>query len=279
MRSVVPRAVSAVIVVLLGLLFAAPVAGAVVGGKAVDRARYPAVVTLAEACTATLIGADRLLTAGHCASYVEPGVTTVSIGNPPQSYVAARVARHPGFRYQLPEVPAEPFHDVALVELDRPVEGVAPMRISSASVRAGTRVEVVGYGTADPERLDRFGVLRSAALIVRGVGVCRRSLEQALRGQGGQFHGASMLCTQDPDGRRPYASGCNGDSGGPLLRWNARGPLVVGIDSWGIACGAQDGDPEVFVRMSHERPWAMATNPPWSTGRIRDPWDVATPAD
>jgi secreted trypsin-like serine protease len=257
---------------LFGGLLIVPTAGAVVGGAAVDPDRYPAVVALAEVCTATLIGVDRLLTAGHCISYVEPGTTRVTIGDG-EPYVARRVARHPRFRYQLPQIPAEPYRDVALVELDRPVPDVRPMRLSGVKVRAGSQVALLGYGTSDPEHLDRFGTLRRAELEVRGVGTCKRLLEAALRGQGTQFRGSAMLCTQGPRAGKPYASGCNGDSGGPLLRTTDGEPMVVGIDSWGVACGALDGDPEVFVRMSHERAWVTAATPPWTEKRIRDPWD------
>lgn len=274
MKVVPNRPAGLAVATVLAVLLAVPVAGAVVGGTRAERSEFAAVVALARACTATLIQPDRLLTAGHCAGYVVPGRTVVRIGDPHARYVATRVARHPRFRYQLPEYPAEPFHDVAIVELDRPVPDVTPMVVSGRTVRAGTRVEVVGYGTGDPDRPDRYGVLRRARLIVRSPSVCRRTLERALRGQGTQFHAGEMLCTQDPDGRLPYASGCNGDSGGPLLRATTRGPVVVGVDSWGIACGAKDGDPEVFARMSRERSFALSANPAWQTERIREPWDV-----
>lgn len=273
----VPRGLLTVRTVLVGALLALSAAPAtalaVVGGKTVSPARYPAVVSLADVCTATLIGPDRLMTAGHCISYVEPGVTRVRIGGG-SPYRVSRVARHPRFRYQLPEIPAEPFRDVALVELERPVPDVVPMQLSRARVRAGTRATLVGYGTSDPDRLDRFGTLRSAELVVRGVGTCRRLLERAMSGQGGQFQGAAMLCTQDPANGKPHASGCNGDSGGPLLRTTGGVPRIIGIDSWGIACGALDGDPEVFVRMAFERRWALSPSPAWSSTPIADPWEA-----
>lgn len=272
-----PRGLLTARTVLVGALLALgawpAAADAVVGGKAVSPERYPAVVRLADVCTATLIGPQRLMTAGHCISYVDPGTTRVRIGR--GAYRVTRVARHPKFRYQLPEIPAEPIRDLALVELDRPVVGVEPMRLSGARIRAGARVTLLGYGTPDPDRLDRFGTLRSAELVVRGVGTCRRLLERTMAGQGGQFKGSAMLCTQDPKDGKPFASGCNGDSGGPLLRATAHGPRIVGVDSWGIACGTLDGDPEVFVRISLERTWALSSAPPWSAVAIADPWDPA----
>lgn len=278
----VPRGLLTALAVFVGALLAltaSPDLGrAVVGGTTVAPGRFPAVVRLADVCTATLIGPNRLMTAGHCISYVEPGVTRVRIGGG-GPYRVSRVARHPRFRYQLPEIPAEPIRDVALVELERAVPDVAPMPLSRARVRAGTRATLVGFGTSDPDRLDRFGTLRSAELVVRGVGTCRRLLERAMSGQGGQFQGAAMLCTQDPANGRPPASGCNGDSGGPLLRTTGGVTRIIGIDSWGIACGALDGDPEVFVRVALERRWALSPAPAWSSTPIADPWEApASPA-
>lgn len=280
MTDAVPRGLLTALTVLgalLGLAAFPHAARAVVGGKQLPQERHPAVVRLADVCTATLIGPTRLLTAGHCISYVAPGTTEVRIGRG-GAYRVSRVARHPRFRYQLPEIPAEPLRDVALVELDRPVPDVEPMRLSAARVRAGTRATLYGYGTPDPDRLDRFGTLRSAELVVRGVGTCRRLLERTMTGQGKQFHGDAMLCTQDPANGTPFASGCNGDSGGPLVRSTPYGPRIIGIDSWGIACGTLDGDPEVFVRISFERAWVLSPSPPWSSTPIPDPWDPPDPA-
>ncbi|MGX6449990.1 S1 family peptidase, partial [Patulibacter sp. S7RM1-6] len=249
---------------------AAP-AGAVVGGHVVAREDHPAVVRLAGACTATLIAPNRLLTAGHCASHVDPGRTHVRVGDGPL-YVAARVARHPRFGYLLPAVPAEPYRDVALVELDRPVPDVTPLTVARRSVRAGTRVHVVGYGTGDPRRPDRFGRLRRASLIVRGAATCRAELERAAEDQGDQYRHRVMLCTQDPDGTRPYASGCSGDSGAPLLLRTSGGrTVVVGVDSWGVSCGVDAGDPEVFARTSAEADFVLADEPGWTTERLREP--------
>ena len=70
-------------------------AGAVIAGTRVDPADHPAVVRLAEACTATLIAPRRLLTAGHCISRVVPGRTRVRVGGVPLRIV--RIARHPRF--------------------------------------------------------------------------------------------------------------------------------------------------------------------------------------
>jgi secreted trypsin-like serine protease len=277
-----PRGVAVALVVAVGLaaaVLAAPApAGAIIGGTPVDRADHPAVVTLAQACTATLVAPDRLLTAGHCISHVVPGRTTVLVGG--VRLRVSRVARHPRFQYLTPEIPAEPYRDVALAELEAPASGVTPLRVSRRAVRVGSAVELVGFGTGDAERPGNFGVLRSARLAVLDDDACRAGLDRAAPGQGHQYRPAVMLCTGDPDGRPPYASGCNGDSGGPLLR---RGPsgrdVVVGVDSWGVACGVRGGDPEVFARAAAELAFIRAEDPGWTTRRIPEPFGPGPPAD
>jgi hypothetical protein len=270
----IPARIAAAAVVAVAVLAAAGVAArpaaAVVAGDEVDPADHPAVVRLAQACTATLVAPRRLLTAGHCISRVVPGTSTVRIAG--ERFVAVRVARHPRYQYLTPDYPAEPYRDVALVELDRP-SGVRPVRVSRRAVRAGTRVVLYGYGTGRADQPGSYGVLRRASLVVRSAAVCRDRLERAGRGQGGMYRDAVMLCTQDPDGERPFASGCYGDSGGPLLRARRGSPAVlVGTDSWGVACGARGGDPEVFARAAAEWRFVRAVDPGWTTTPIQEPF-------
>lgn len=255
---------------------AATPARAIIGGTPEDRAAHPAIVTLAQACTATLVAPDRLLTAGHCASHVVPGRTSVLVGG--ERLRVSRIARHPRFQYLTPEIPAEPYRDVALVELEAPTSSVTPLRVSGRAVRPGSPVTLVGFGTGDADRPGNFGVLRSARLAVLGDDACRSGLDRADPGQGNQYRAAVMLCTGDPDGRTPYASGCNGDSGAPLLRRTPSGrQVVVGVDSWGVACGVRDGDPEVFARVAAELSFIRAADPGWTTRRIPEPLEPGPP--
>jgi secreted trypsin-like serine protease len=252
-------------------------AGAIIAGTPEARSAYPAVVTLAQACTATLIAPDRLLTAGHCASHVVPGRTTVLLGS--ERLRVSRIARHPRFQYLTPEIPAEPYRDVALVELAAPASGVAPLRVSARGVRPGAAVTLVGFGTGDADRPGNFGVLRSARLVVLGDDACRTGLDRAAAGQGNQYRATVMLCTGDPDGMAPYASGCNGDSGAPLLRRSPSGrQVVVGVDSWGVACGVRGGDPEVFSRVAAELAFIRAQDPGWTDRWIPEPLEPGPPA-
>jgi hypothetical protein len=261
----------AVVLTATGPARVAPAAAAIVAGERLDPAARPAVVRLAEACTATLIAPRRLLTAAHCVSHVVPGTTTAHVGGRP--YVAVRVARHPRFQYLTPDFPAEPYRDLGLVELDRDVVGVRPVPLARGHVRTGQAVELTGYGTGRADQPGNYGVLRHAGLVVRAAAVCRRELDRARPGQGAQYRDRVMLCTQDADGDRPFSSGCYGDSGAPLTLRTARGRTVlVGVDSWGVACGTRDGDPEVFARVSAERRFLEAADPGWTTLPIEEPF-------
>ncbi|MDO9409750.1 trypsin-like serine protease [Patulibacter sp.] len=265
----VPVSLGLVTVVAVGALVPAT-ASAVVAGARVSPADHPAVVQLADACTATLVAPRRLLTAGHCIPRVTPGRTRVSIGG--ERLRVVRVARHPRFQYLTPTYPAEPYRDVALAELEADAP-VAPVRVSWRPVRPGAVVTLLGYGTGDPGEPGNFGVLRTATLVVRDDRTCRREIRRAAPGQARQYRRRVMLCTQDPDGVRPFASGCYGDSGAPLLRGALDDdPAVVGVDSWGVACGDRDGDPEVFARVAAERAFVEAADPGWTTAPIEQPF-------
>jgi hypothetical protein len=159
--------------------------------------------------------------------------------------------------------PFDPAHDAAVLSLDRPVPGVAPLPLGPAA-RSGRRARIVGYGVSRHTPGAPFGTLRAAEVVVRGDRACRSALRRADRREAGQYRDASMLCTQDPDGRAPYATACAGDSGGPLLERHGPGWAVAGIVSWTIACGTDGNDPAVFVDVSDARSLLTATAPPWA---------------
>ena len=85
------------------------------------------------------------------------------------------------------------------------------------------------------------------------------------KGNGGErFDPARMLCATDTDGLAPLSSGCNGDSGGPLLAGPAAAPVLLGVVSWGSPlCGA-DHLPSVFAEVAHYRSFITASSPVWA---------------
>ena len=250
---------------------AAP-AGAVIGGRAIPPSTLPQAVRL-YACSAALIAPDRLLTAGHCVASARPGANTVRIAG--ARYTITRWARDLRYpqdeRTEASSRPFDPPHDAAVLELDRPVTGVKPLRLASGPVRAGRRARLAGFGVAVNRTGAPFGRLREATVVVRGDRDCRDALRRADRREGGEYRDPSMLCTQDPDGHAPYASGCIGDSGAPLLVRERGHWAVAGIDTWGVACGTDHGDPEVFTDLADVRALVTAAQPPWAPAPIGRP--------
>lgn len=137
--------------------------------------------------------------------------------------------------------------DVALLFLDRPVTGVAPVRIAQGSDASppapeGAPVTVVGYGwserTPSPAWLfvHPWGTRRKSSATVFAVGNHQLQLEED-------------------------APVCYGDSGGPVLRRAEDGAAeVVGVSSAMLPRGARLCGPHAtYMRADAVRPWVQAT--------------------
>ena len=145
---------------------------------------------------------------------------------------------HPGF------VAGTLANDLALLELSRPVTGVAQLDDGADEVAGGTAT-ALGWGstTASPEG-DFPDALRQTVIDVEQDSACAQ-----VYGDG--YDAASMLCAGMPQGGRDT---CQGDSGGPLVGSGTSGTVVIGFTSFGGACG-QAGAPGAYVRASVAASW------------------------
>lgn len=146
-------------------------------------------------------------------------------------------------------------NDIALIELDAPVEineytKVVKFADSGDEPQPGAQFSGWGYAlTSDPVMQYWPDVLQRADMSVHPNSVCNEL-------------NAALLLPDLQDGKEICVGGnvegsgeagtCNKDSGGPLTVVRESGcPELIGLLSWGPACGA----PNVFTRVAEHADW------------------------
>lgn len=254
---------------LLGL--AAP-AGAVVGGTPASLGEYPYFTVVGTGCGGTLVRPARVLTAAHC---LEAITERPSVRAGPER-LRRRIVKHailPLHVRELARMEREfppPAGDLMLLQLDRPVRGVELARIGvpgAGMTTPGTTAITVGRGATAPDGSGQ-GVFRSGAVEIQDPVECSEALDTDLLRKW-------SLCTRDPrmadpDDPGPFVSACVGDSGGPLLAGPSSDLRVIGVVSWGPACGT-DHDPEIYANAVRGRQFVLSARPAWAPQAIGRP--------
>ncbi len=179
-------------------------------------------------CSGTLIGADSVLTAGHCFVDLKfpdgpsaAHATVVAVGG--DDVPAERVTVHPLYREDLSL--GAIFADVAVVHLARRAT-VAPLPVlRSVEPRAGETVDIFGYGI---DQAGKPGVLRSGEMALENVT---------------QTHLAAIY-------GKTGSGVCLGDSGGPATMSLDGRAGVIGVTSTGsLAAPCRQGDRALFINV------------------------------
>jgi len=264
--------------VSLALVFLArPEAGAIIGGADAASGEFPWIAGVVRkdvvpapglVGSGALVGNQWVLTAAHAVRGIKPtslevwlGTTSLDPASPRQTRQVLAVFVHPGFSAS----GGTSVNDVALLLLDRPVTGIAPLSLleNPEDLSVDDPVVVAGWGTSV------LGLSRPSLVLQKAPA---RILDSGTAGTAfGTTLSPSHLAAVDPDG---VATPCVGDSGGPLVKSVSGTPRLAGLVSFGTVACDDASKPTVYARITSLAPWirwylGLTQRPPWTrvTGR------------
>ncbi|WP_405062577.1 serine protease [Kribbella sp. NBC_01505] len=215
----------------------------IVGGTLASTAQAPWAIALnnsrssdpyGQYCGATLVKANKLVTAAHCVTQPISTYTAVQ-GRDDLRTTAGRTSKISKI-WKDPQYGQVAGHDVAVLTLTTPFTGIAtlPLETSTAADAVGAQSTVYGWGdTEGTGPSDRFQKVLTPVL---GDAYCN----QVYASEGYVANGE--ICAGYKNGGK---DSCQGDSGGPLVL-NGR---LFGVVSWGLGC-ADAGNPGVYAQVA-----------------------------
>ena len=220
-------------------------------------------------CTGSYFASRVVVTAAHCLDHVFADQLFVYFGN---DFSTDFAQLGPGPNGLLPPAPGKPskwaqadsfeqhpnydatqiYPDMGVVYLDRQLP-FDPLPIYRKDVKAKTDVKISGWGansaptptTGAGSRVQRTGKTRTLGSPT----AADNHPEDPNPGLNSAANRANIIKT---DGRAPYANGCFGDSGGPLLLDDCGQTYVAGVDYFG---GLSCADYSLYLRTNSFLPF------------------------
>ena len=191
-------------------------------------------------CTGTLVGCDKFLTAAHCIEGQPEGPYQVFLQD--AGFVAVKEVLWRKDEYNFP------YFDLAMLTLERPVEGIAPMPINT-SVKPLNKspATIVGFGRTGGARYD-YGIKREGSVRTAACPASHANWK--------------VLCwafDADVVSRPSRSNTCNGDSGGGVFMLDKDQQRTVdkvfGVVSGGRAANCSTNDVSYNVDVFQFREW------------------------
>lgn len=187
-----------------------------------------------EWCGATLVAANKIVTAAHCSKEA------------PTTYTAIQGRDHltvkGGQKSAISHIWVDPAygkrrgHDVAVMTLATPFTGVPTLPLETSAAADTVDTQPVVYGWGETKGTGPDDVFQEVTVPVLGDAYCKKAYPKD------GYTAKGEICAGYKQGGK---DACQGDSGGPLVL-NGR---LLGVVSWGTGCG-DAGKPGVYAEVA-----------------------------
>ncbi|WUJ75399.1 serine protease [Kribbella soli] len=216
----------------------------IVGGTVAHTADTPWAIQLSnsgspdptgEYCGSTLVAANKIVTAAHCTTESVSTYTAIQ-GRDVLSDKSTGKESKISNLWVDPEYGKSPGHDVAVLTLATPFDGVPTLALETDKAADTAGAASIVYGWGDTEDTGPADTFQKVDVPVLGDDYCAKAYASEGYAPDGE------ICAGYEDGGK---DSCQGDSGGPLVL-NGR---LFGVVSWGVGC-ADAGNPGVYAEVA-----------------------------